>query len=109
MRSVRQLEDMVTRGRPLTVLGVTAGYVTVGVLLYRQRVVSVAQVWDSDLLIFALPAAIAFVTLTKVLWPTGALRASGRFPRARAIALAGLVTAVSMWVCLVIAFNLYGT
>ena len=84
---------------------------TLGFLLYRQRVVSQAAVWESDLVVFLCPALLAFSAFSWVLWPgsTRPLESSVFRSTARTLGYAAVVTAVASWAYLVIAFNVYGT
>jgi len=99
----------VTRKQLLVVLSIAAAYVVTGIVLYRQRATSVAKVWDSDFLVFALSSVIAFVAFTSVLWPRGTPPSSAVGAKVRAVALAALATAISCWVYISIAFTRYGT
>lgn len=81
------------------------GYIAIGFALYRQRVISTARVWDSDLLVFVAPAAAAFAGFTWAFWP----RSTPPRSRWRATGYAVLATAASTYVCYFLAFNRYGT
>ena len=93
------------------VLTIVALYVVLGSLLYRQRVVSAAEVWNSDSLVFILPAVLTFLALCFALWPEVVQGSAPRtlWSRARALGLAGIVTAVSFCAYACLVFSVYGT
>ena len=89
---------------------IAAAHGLAGALVYRQRVLSDAALWNSDLLVFALPAVVAFIAFTLVFWPASDRGTSpGAGSRVRAIAMAAVSTAVSAWAYCAIAFTRYGT
>ena len=96
--------------RVVIAISTAIAYGISGVMLYRQRVVSDASVWNSDLVVFALPTAIAFLAFALTFWPNrseGATRSS--WSRVRALALAALSTGAMCWAYMVVALNRYGT
>jgi len=96
--------------KSLLALAIAIAYIIVGFLLYRERVISTATVWDSDLLVFALPLSIAFAAFCFVLWPRSLTSGSQSLAaRVRAVALSALATAVSAYIYTFLAFNRYGT
>jgi hypothetical protein len=97
--------------RALLAIATAVTYGLVGFALYRQRVVSGAEAWGSDLLVFGLPMVLAFVSFTMVFWPglNAAPSPGVAMARLRALGFAALATAVSFWSYACIAFSRYGT
>src|SRR5262249_17360480 len=89
----RDSKYLLRRASLLLVIGI--GYGVVGILLYRERVVSMNPLWDTDLLVFASPTLLAFAMFMWRLWPR---RSSDSAPtlwsRVSAVGLAALATAV---------------
>ena len=82
-------------------------YILIGYFLYRQRVVSSGQVWESDLLVFVAPFVAAFLAFLLILLPRRSTSSSG--PKMFAVLLALLATCASAFVYTFLAFNRYGT
>jgi len=84
-------------------------YGSASFLLYRARVQSEAQVWNSDSLVFYRPGLVTLVANVLLFWRSF----RGRFsvwPRLGiAIGLAFVATFAAAWCWTVIAFSLYGT
>lgn len=82
-------------------------YATIGFLLYRARVLSDSVLLDSDLLVFVLPTAAAFLALFGIM-----VNARPGHPFARwllASLVAAVLVALSFLSYLSVAGNLYGT
>ena len=82
-------------------------YATAGFLLYRARVFSDSVLLDSDLVVFALPAAVAFLAMFGILM--NALPGSPFARRLAAALVAAVLVALSFLSYLSVAGNMYGT
>jgi hypothetical protein len=79
------------------------------VLLYHGRVVSKVNMLQSDLVLFVLPASLAFGGYTVILWCSNAFAQKMNSRMIAIIATALAATFISLVCGLMIAFNKYGT
>jgi hypothetical protein len=104
-RSARMLWTVATS--KMTLLGIA--HVVLGFVLYAARIKDISAIFESDLLVFKIPALLTYVGNCCFAWP--ATLPTSAFPaRLGFVALIALVaTAVSLTCTLFVAFNIYGT
>ena len=91
------------------VIAVFISHCIVGFLFYRGRVVQKLPIFDSDLIVFAAPSLAAFFAYFWILFRSSYFPKQ-MWPRIGAIALICLlVTFLSHWASMILAFNTYGT
>src|SRR4051812_25959479 len=97
------------RRTSLKLLAVAIALIVAVVLLYRQRVTSSAEIWDSDLLVFCLPALFAACANAGIIAAArpDRWRVSGKSIAVGVLALAATLPAFCA--ALVIALNAYGS
>jgi hypothetical protein len=83
-------------------------YGLVGFLLYRGRCVSHWPFCDSDLVIFALPFLLAFVTNAYVLFSSSWLRPRSMARQVGLLLVSFILAFLSFWAYMVFAVNTYG-
>ena len=86
---------------PLKLLVVAIIYIVVGALLYRQRIISHIATWNSDFLVFYLPALLAVAANG---WIIGA-----SFPPGLPTVVRGTVTCVLAIAATLIAASIYAS
>ena len=101
--------DMTKLSGSMLVLSTVASQAIVGFLLYRQLFVSKSEIWNSAFLVFYAPVlcgvginTVFVYGLMPKKWPI-----VGRF--VAALISAAVVGIVAQGVCMIIAFNTYGT
>jgi hypothetical protein len=90
-------------------LTVALAHVGVSVWLYRSRIQHTSLIFNSDFLVFGLPALVALCAYTYFIQQEVISRLSINRPTTVSASLALILTVLSSWIVLYVAFNRYGT
>ena len=84
-------------------------YGIAGFLLYRARVIHHSVWLDSDLVVFFIPAVLAWLTNGLLIWSSFRRRILDRSPLGATVAISFALTLITALVYCTIAFNTFGT
>ena len=84
-------------------------YGIAGFLLYRARVIHHSFWLDSDLVVFFIPAVLAWLTNGLLIWSLFRRRILDRSPLGAIVAISFALTLITALVYCTIAFNTFGT
>lgn len=90
-------------------LVIALGHCIGGVLLYRGRIISQVPILQSDFLVFLLPSLLALIAYGAAYWCSGFFQARPVMRIATMIGLSILMSGLSAWLSMSVAFTRYGT